>query len=230
MEQLTDAALKVGVNLTSAQQAQFQRYFHALESANAKFNLTGVRGWERVRDELLIRSMRLLTPALGDGVPASGWLDGKSVLDVGSGAGIPGLVFKILCPSASVTLLDSSAKKTGFLREVIDDLALIDVTVLRGRAEEFGREREHRERYDLVVARSVAKLPELAELTLPFAVVGGAVISAKGPDIAGEIEQAAYAASLLGKCTGETRLPICEISDTSKERVKDAMVGAGLLN
>jgi 16S rRNA (guanine527-N7)-methyltransferase len=169
-----------------------------LEKENLKFNLTGARGWERVRDELFIRSMRLLNPAPGGYLPASDWLPGRKVVDVGAGAGVPGLVLKLLVPEVRVTLLDSSVKKTAFLRKVEKDLQLEGIEVITARAEDAGRMTEHREEYDLVVSRGVARLPELAELTLPFAAVGGTVISAKGPGIAGEVRDAEYAAAVLG--------------------------------
>lgn len=177
---------------------KFARYFELIESANSRFNLTGVKGWERVRDELFIRSFNFLLPVAGGHVPAVEWFSGRRVLDVGTGAGIPGLVLKLAVPDASLTLLDSSQKKTAFLRDVVSDLGLDNVDVVTGRAEEVGHDPQHRESYDLVVSRGVAKLVELAELTLPFVLLGGAVAAAKGPRVAEEIAEAEWAAEKLG--------------------------------
>ena len=176
----------------------FARYFELIEDANSRFNLTGVKGWERVRDELFIRSMRFASPALGGNVPASGWLSGRKVLDVGAGAGIPGLVLKLLVPDMRLTLLDSSVKKTAFLRDVVKELGLEEVDVVTARAEEAGRDSTLRESYDLVVSRGVARLSELAELTIPFAAPGGTVMTAKGADVGAEIAEAEWAAQTLG--------------------------------
>jgi 16S rRNA (guanine527-N7)-methyltransferase len=206
MEILLASARSLGISLDTAQQDAFMRYFRLLEKAGETTNLTGAKGWERVREELFIRSLRLLAPPLGSTVSPAGWFqraaDGRdqarSVIDIGSGAGIPGLVLKLAVPDMRLALLDSSSKKCAFLRLAVSDLALSDVTVIEARAEDAARDAAHRETYDLAVSRGVARLAELAELTLPFVRVGGAVISAKGPNVDGEVAESAHAASLLG--------------------------------
>ena len=198
METLCAAAASVGLNPDDDFRSSFRRYYELIESGNSKFNLTGAKGWERVRDELFIRSLRFLAPVAGGFIAPIEWFDGRRVLDVGTGAGIPGLVLKLAVPGMSLTLMDSSRKKTAFLREVVDDLSIANVDVITGRAEEFGQEPAHRQKYDLVVSRGVARLVELTELTLPFVMPGGAMVSAKGPDTASEIDEAAFAAGLLG--------------------------------
>jgi 16S rRNA (guanine527-N7)-methyltransferase len=198
LEILCEAAATVGVRTDEEFRRRFARYAELIESANSRFNLTGAKGWERLRDELFIRSMRFLAPVAGGQQPAVEWFSGRKVLDIGSGAGIPGIVLKIAVPDMSLTLLDSSQKKTAFLREAVVDLGFDDVEVVAGRAEDIGLLPKHREKYDLVVSRGVAKLVELAELALPFASVGGTVISAKGPSVAAEIEESAYAVDQLG--------------------------------
>lgn len=183
-------------------------------------NLTGAKGWERVREELFIRSLRLLAPVAGGYVPASGWFNPpagpgggaqagqdrrpRHLLDVGAGAGVPGLVLKIALPGIQVTLLDSAEKKCEFLQRAVRLLGLTGASVLQARAEEAARSPAHREAYDLVVARALARLAELAELTLPFAKVGGAVIAQKGLDIAAELAEAGFAAHELGAAPGIT--------------------------
>lgn len=198
MNKLCEAAEAVGISPDDAFRSRFERYFELIESANSRFNLTGVKGWDRVRDELFIRSLRFLSPIAGGYVPAVEWFEGRRVLDVGAGAGIPGLVLKLAVPEMTLTLLDSSRKKTEFLRQVVQDLGLEDVDVVTGRAEEVAHDAAHRESYDLVVSRGVARLAELAELTLPFASAGGAVAAAKGPDVSDELAEAEWAAELLG--------------------------------
>ena len=206
MDQLKTAARKLGINLTTVQQRLFSKYFQLLESKNSKINLTGIKGWVPVRDELMIRSMSVLAPALGAGISTAEWMSHRKILDIGTGAGIPGLIIKFLCPETHVTLLDSSSKKISFLREVIEVLAIKNVDLLHGRAEHFAHENIHREEYDLVVSRGVAKLPELAELTLPFASVGGTVISVKGSNVSTEIEQSELAAAILGSAPALSRV------------------------
>ncbi len=188
----------IGLDSTEEFSRSLNRYYELIEAGNARFNLTGATGWERVRDELFIRSLRFLVPVAGGHVPPLEWFEGRRILDIGTGAGIPGLVLKLAVPGMALTLLDSSRKKTAFLRDVVEELAIENVEVITGRAEEVGHDIAHREKYDLVVSRGVARLVELAELTLPFAAQGGAVVSAKGPDVDSEVEEAAWAAELLG--------------------------------
>ena len=131
--------------------------------------------------------------------------NGCRLLDVGSGAGPPGLPIAIVFPQVRVTLLDSVRKKTDFLQIVVDALGLEHVDVLQGRAEELARVDEHREAYDIVVSRALAALPELAELTIPFCRVGGISIALKGPDVGEEASSARGAATVLGASTAELR-------------------------
>ncbi len=205
MQKLCEAAEAVGVIPDDEFRRRFTRYFELIEAANSKFNLTGARGWDRVRDELFIRSFDFLSPVAGGYVPAVEWFAGRRVLDVGTGAGVPGLVLKLAVPEMVLTLLDSSQKKTAFLRDVVTDLGLEDVEVVTGRAEEIGQDPAHRESYDLVVSRGVARLVELAELMLPFVSLGGAAVAAKGPDVAGELSDAEWAAERLGAAPAITK-------------------------
>ena len=199
MKSVVAAAQLLGVDLDAGQQAQFRRFGELIELRSKQFNLTGVKTWKRIREELFIRSLRILSPA-GGNVPTPEWFAGKRAIDVGTGAGIPGIVMKIALPELRITLLDSVQKKTLFLQEVVDELELENVDVINGRAEEMGQDRAHREVYDLVVARAVAQLVELAELTIPFANIGGTVILPKSAsaEIDAEVDQAAAAADVLG--------------------------------
>lgn len=197
MESVIAAAQLLGVDLDSKQQAQFQRYRELIELRSKQFNLTGHKTWDRIREELFIRSLRVLSPA-GGNVPTPDWFAGKRAIDIGTGAGIPGMIMKIALPDLQMTLLDSIGKRTNFLIEVANELELTGLEVINGRAEDQGQERGHREQYDVVVARAVARLAELAELTIPFAKIGGTVILPKSQGVQDEVEEAAAAAELLG--------------------------------
>ncbi len=208
MESVVAAAQSLGVGLDARQQARFQRYGELIELRSKQFNLTGAKNWDRIREELFIRSLRILSPT-GGSAPTPGWSAGKKAIDVGTGAGIPGLVMKIAMPELQVTLLDSVQKRTNFLKEVVEELELENVEVITGRAEELGQDPVHRETYDLVTARAVARLAELAELTIPFANIGGTVIlpksaGSKSAGIEAEVNEAAAAAEVLGAAPAKT--------------------------
>lgn len=192
------AANDLGVSLGQEQLSLFERFHNLLEAGSKTANLTGVHGWERVREELFIRSLRLLTPAPGGHLSTAEWMNERRVIDVGSGAGIPGLVLKLALPGMRLTLLDSNQKKTAFMRHAVSELGLADVDVVTGRAEEVARDETHREQYEVALSRGVARLAELAELTLPFVMTGGTVIVPKGPDADEEIREAGFAVETLG--------------------------------
>jgi len=197
LDQLIKAANKLGLELTETQIDHFKRYCELIELRSKQFNLTGAKSWERIREELFIRSLRILSPA-GGNVPTLEWFAGRKAIDVGTGAGIPGLVLKLAVPELEITLLDSIGKRTNFLSEVVSELELTGVEVVNGRAEEFGQDGSYREQYDLVVARAVASLPELAELTLPFLNIGGVAVLPKSAGIERELREAEFAAEELG--------------------------------
>lgn len=197
MESVVAAAQLLGVELDEKQIAQFQRYRELIELRSKQFNLTGHKTWDKIREELFIRSLRVLAPA-GGNVPTPEWFAGKRAIDVGTGAGIPGMVMKIALPDLQITLLDSTQKRTNFLIEVVNELELKGLEVITGRAEDLGQETGHRESYDIVVARALARLAELAELTIPFANIGGTVILPKSSGVADEVNEAAAAAEILG--------------------------------
>ncbi len=123
--------------------------------------------------------------------------EGK-VIDIGTGAGFPGIPLKIMNPALEVTLLDSLKKRLTFLDGVIEQLQLNKIRTLHGRAEDYGRDPEHRERYDYGVSRAVARMPVLLELALPFIKVGGFFICQKGPGVKEELEASPKALKILG--------------------------------
>ncbi len=148
-----------------------ERYLALLLEANAKMNLTAVRDPGEIRVRHFEDSLRLLEAA--DFHPQS------RVLDVGSGAGFPGLMLKIARPGIVLTLLDATEKKVRFLRSVCCSLGFPDVSCVHGRAEELAHDAAYRERYDIVTARGVAALPALCELCLPFVRIGGVFLAMK---------------------------------------------------
>lgn len=188
---LQTGANKFGLSLSAAQLHAFDTYYRALVDWNKKMNLT-----------------RIVAP---DDVVAKHFLDSLSVavalpqpnksltlIDVGSGAGFPGIPLKIALPPVTVTLLESTGKKTKFLQHVVENLSLSGVSVVTTRAEEAGQHPQHRAQYDVAVARAVSKLPVLAEYTLPLVKVGGWVIAQKGQDPTGEVKAATSALRILG--------------------------------
>jgi 16S rRNA (guanine527-N7)-methyltransferase len=178
------------INLDAGQLDAFWRYLALLESWNRRLNLTAVTGSEAVRVRHFLDSLSCLL--------ATGDLGDRRLVDVGSGAGFPGLPLKICCPSLRLTLVESVAKKARFLEAVVAELALEAVTVLPERAETVGRLPGHRHGYDWAVARAVAPLPTLAEYLLPLCRTGGFMLAQKGPDVAQEAGQAVEALRLLG--------------------------------
>jgi 16S rRNA (guanine527-N7)-methyltransferase len=149
---------------------QLDRYLTLLLQTNAHTNLTAIRDPEEIRVRHFEDSLRL--------AEAADFSD-KRVIDVGSGAGFPGLVLKICDPTVRLTLLDATGKKVRFMQSVCDDLGLSDVSCVHARAEELAHDPSHRERYDIAAARGVAALPALCEICLPFVRVGGVFLAMK---------------------------------------------------
>ncbi len=175
----------------------FSRYFKLLVEWNARFNLTAVTDEESVPVRHFADSLTCLlgVPSL---VEAARQGSACRLVDVGAGAGFPGLPIKVVWPQASLTLLESVGKKCAFLEEVTRDLGLAGVQVVNTRAEDAGQDPAHRERYDVVLARAVADLPVLAEYCLPLARRQGVVIAQKGDDVAEEVGRAGHAIGVLG--------------------------------
>jgi 16S rRNA (guanine527-N7)-methyltransferase len=196
MEQLKRGAQSLGLNLTAHQLDQFQVLYQELVEWNKKFNLTAITEYEQVQIRHLTDSLSCLV-ALQKG--SAGKADAPlQAIDVGSGAGFPGLPIKIYCSRMHMVLLEATAKKVRFIEHIVDRLGLEGAEPLWGRAEEVAHDAAHREGYDLVLARAVAELPVLAEYLLPFCRIGGQVIAQKGARAQEETQAAAYALSLLG--------------------------------
>lgn len=186
---LADTAAAWGLPLDAAQRAQLDLYADELLAWNAHTNLTAIR----TRDEVYVRHF------LDSLVLARHWgAAPASLVDIGTGAGFPGLPLKILRPELRLVLLDSVGKKTAFLEHLVGRLGLADVRVVTGRAEELGRDPRERERHDVVTARAVADLRVLAEYALPLLRLGGRLLAPKGAGAAVEAQDAASAITTLG--------------------------------
>lgn len=179
-----------GQQLSSRQLTALDRYRQLLLEWNSVHNLTAIREAEEMRVKHFLDSISLAL-ALPGKTP-------ERVVDVGTGAGFPGLVLKILYPPIQLTLVESVSKKLEFCQLVVQALDLEGVTFLHERAEKVGQDPRHRENYDLAVARAVANLPVLAEYLLPLVRRGGLMIAMKGENAPAEAHSAEHAIQLLG--------------------------------
>lgn len=190
-EQLRAALERLSIACDERAPARIARYHQLLADWNTRINLTGDTGFATSLDRHYLDSLaplrygQLFSP-------------GASLIDVGSGAGFPGLPLAIARPDLQVTLLDSLQKRIGFLQAVVQELGLTNVRLIHSRAEDGGRDSALREQFDLAVARAVAPLPVLCELLLPFVRVGGRMICYKGPSAQEELQAGQKAAHLLG--------------------------------
>ena len=197
MKLLAGGALELGIKLTDGQVAQFETYYRELHLWNQRVNLTAITECSEVQIKHFLDSLTCCL-AIPEGPPAAG-----KIVDIGAGAGFPGLPLKLVFPDFQLTLSDSVGKKTAFLRHLLQVLELPEVVVLTARAEQLGRAPETRERFDLVLARGVAKLPALLEYALPLCRVGGKVVAWKHGGIQQELESAQRALQLLGGRWGQ---------------------------
>jgi len=188
---LSTGAAQLGLSLTPDQLTLFDQYQRELLVGNEKINLTRIVDPDEISIKHFLDSLSLVV-ALPD--PTTD----LNVIDVGAGAGFPGIPLKIALPNLRLTLLETTGKKADFLRHVVDVLSLPNVRVVNARAEEAGRQPEHRQRYDVAVARAVSALPVLLEYTLPLVKVGGWVIAAKGQPPDAEVQESSVALKILG--------------------------------
>lgn len=196
LQLLADGAHELGVALTSDQLDRFARFADRLVEWNARFNLTAIVEPRDIVIKHFLDSLSVMTA-----IPA----DAKRVIDIGAGAGLPGFPIKIARPDLTVVLVEATRKKCDFMEAMIKDLKLYNIFVVNARAEDVGRDPDHREYYDVAVARAVAALPVLAEYLLPLVKVGGVAIAQKSKDLAEEIERAETAILLLGGLDAEVK-------------------------
>ena len=196
---------KLGINLSEIQLKQFYNYMNLLIEWNKKVNLTAITE----PDEIILKHFV-------DSLTISKYIsDGTKVVDVGTGAGFPGIPLKIVRQDVDITLLDSLQKRINFLDEVINELNLEKITTVHSRVEDFGKNKKYREEFDIATSRAVANLSTLSEYLLPLVKVGGKVISMKGSLIQEELENSKNAIKILGgqiEKVDEFDLPNSDIS------------------
>lgn len=194
MQLLAQGATELGLSLDASQLQQFQAYYRELADWNDRMNLTSVIDYDEVQVKHYLDSLTLL-PALAHNLPSDARL-----VDIGAGAGFPGLPLKLACPAIGLALVEATGKKAGFLRHVVETLELTGVEVHTGRAEDLAHRAELRAGYDLTLARGLARLPTLLEYTLPFTRNGGLVAAWKhgGNGLRDELATARNALQILG--------------------------------
>ena len=179
---------KMNIVLDETQKSQFYKYMNLLIEWNQKINLTAI-----------IEPKDIILKHFVDSMTINKYLEENiNIIDVGTGAGFPGIPIKISKKNLNVTLLDSLNKRINFLNTVVDELKLENINCIHGRAEEFARMKQKRENYDVATSRAVANLNVLAEYLLPFVKIGGKCICMKGPNIEEEIENSKNAIKILG--------------------------------
>ena len=187
---IQDSQVLLGLKLTPRQIAAFQQYEQVLQSWNARINLTAIRDSEGIHTKHFLDSLTCLL-SMRESPPTR-------LIDVGTGAGFPGVPLKIVMPNLQLTLVESVGKKADFCRELVSCLKLERVEVIQARAEELGQSARHRQQYDWAVARAVANMPTLVEYLLPLVRLGGCVLAQKGESGPAEAQAAEKAIKLFG--------------------------------
>ena len=190
IENFLKDAEQFNICLSQQQVDQFVRYYELLVEWNSFMNLTGITEFSEVLKKHFIDSISIFSYVNQNSI--------SSLIDVGTGAGFPGLPLKIVCPELKVTLLDSLDKRIKFLNCVIDELELQNITAIHGRAEDYASNMEHREFYDMAVSRAVANLSTLSEYCLPFVKKDGIFVSYKSETLEEEVINATNAIQILG--------------------------------
>lgn len=211
-ELLVDGAKELGIELNYEQVEQLMRYKALLQLWNERMNLTSI-----------IEDREIITKHFLDCMTVYQSLDlyqQKTLIDIGTGAGFPGLVLKIVFPHLEVTLVDSLKKRLNFLNVVIEGLELTQITCLHSRAEDLGKNKAYREKFDVCASRAVAPLVVLSEYTLPFVRIDGYLIALKGQKLEEELEQSQRAIDILGGMLEETYYTGVPFTDLNHQIVK----------
>lgn len=187
-EELLEKSNIIGVHFSVEQMEQFYKYMNLLIEWNEKMNLTAIIEPEEIIQKHFIDSLTILNRIE----------DNKSVVDVGTGAGFPGIPLSIMNPTLKITLVDSLNKRLVFLQEVINQLGLKNVELVHARAEDFGQNKKYREKFDVATSRAVANLSTLSEYLIPLVKLNGKIVCMKASEAEEEIEQAKKAINVLG--------------------------------
>lgn len=212
MNGLREDALSFGINLSDQQLSQFYNYYELLIEWNEKMNLTAITDFEEVIKKHFLDSL-----SIGRILKQN---SSVSILDIGTGAGFPGIPIKIAFTDTKITLMDSINKRVNFLNEVIHTLGLEKIEAIHGRAEDFAKKEMFRETFDICVSRAVANLSSLSEFCLPYVKVGGNFISYKSEKAIEEIENSKNAISILGGGNISYDTFILEGTDFSRTLIK----------
>ena len=195
MNKLVNICNKINIEISDDQINCFEKYYELLIEKNKVMNLTAITDKEDVIVKHFIDSIALIPYLLDQGININNKL---KIIDIGTGAGFPGLPLKIMMPDVKFTLLDSLNKRVSFLNEVIDELKLKDIEALHGRAEDYASDNKYREKYDICVSRAVANLSTLSEYCIPFVKEDGFFISYKAGESEEEINNSKNAIKILG--------------------------------
>lgn len=190
LQKFSEGLRELEIDLSEKQMKQFMMYYELLNEKNKVMNLTAITEFSEVISKHFLDSLSLVMAVEPE--------DLETVIDVGTGAGFPGIPLKIAYPNLKITLVDSLRKRVDFLNEVILKLDLKGIKAVHGRAEDLAREQKYRESFDLCVSRAVAALPVLSEYCLPFVGEGGLFVAYKAKDAEGECRSAESAVELLG--------------------------------
>ena len=205
---LKDRLEALDIVLDQEQIDQFDKYYEILVEWNKVMNLTGITEYQEVVEKHFLDSLSIVKVMDMD--------QAERVIDIGTGAGFPGIPLKIAFPKLDIVLLDSLNKRIRFLDHVIEELGLEGIRTIHGRAEDFARDGKYRERFDLCVSRAVANLSSLSEYCLPYVKVGGRFVSYKSGDIGEEVNDASKAIALLGG--KKERIEKFQLPDTDIQR------------
>ena len=210
MEKLIEGACKLGIAFNARQVKQFELYYQELIEWNRKINLTAITDYSSVQVKHFLDSLTITLALPGEEAEKPDF----NIVDIGTGAGFPGLPLKILFPQPRLVLIEPTTKKTAFLHHIIHKLELENVEVLNSRAEEAAHLPPYREQFSLVLSRAVALLPALVELTLPFCQIGGRFVAQKKGELDQEIDEAEKAiATLGGKLDQVKKIELGEFDD-----------------